>query len=198
MMTYASLRHQHNTNHGKIISLMKTLFILFFLACGLILKAQVAINADGSLPDNSAMLDIRSTQKGLLIPRMTAPQKLAIMANNAVQQDEGSEFYTYNYSSGSEQVYGGSNGYKQIGSSLLRYGMESGDADPYGQIFISDYNNWASRFGITHGYLVSDLDMDGDTFISDYNKWATNFGISSNGNLKSTSVRKPYVSWVPK
>ncbi len=33
--------------------------------------AQVAINNDGSTPDASAMLDIKSTNSGLLIPRMT-------------------------------------------------------------------------------------------------------------------------------
>jgi len=39
---------------------------------------NVSINNDGSLPDNSAMLDISSTTKGLLIPRMTSTEKLAI------------------------------------------------------------------------------------------------------------------------
>jgi uncharacterized protein (TIGR02145 family) len=34
-------------------------------------QAQVAINTDGTPPDASAMLDVKSSQKGLLIPRMT-------------------------------------------------------------------------------------------------------------------------------
>jgi len=37
--------------------------------------AQVAINSDGANPNASAMLDISSSQKGLLIPRMTATQR---------------------------------------------------------------------------------------------------------------------------
>ena len=37
--------------------------------------AQVAINTDGSQPDASAMLDIKATDGGLLIPRMTATQR---------------------------------------------------------------------------------------------------------------------------
>ena len=42
-------------------------------------KAQnVAINTDGSTPDASAMLDIKSTTKGLLAPRMTTTQQNAI------------------------------------------------------------------------------------------------------------------------
>ncbi|HET7119215.1 MAG TPA: tail fiber domain-containing protein [Hanamia sp.] len=49
-------------------------FVIFY-ATGL---AQVAINQDGSLPDTSAMLDIKSTAKGVLIPRMTTAQRTAI------------------------------------------------------------------------------------------------------------------------
>ena len=38
-------------------------------------KAQVGINTDGSVPDASAMLDVKSTTSGLLIPRMTAADR---------------------------------------------------------------------------------------------------------------------------
>ena len=40
--------------------------------------AQVAINTDGLLPDNSAMLDVKSTAKGFLPPRMTTAERNAI------------------------------------------------------------------------------------------------------------------------
>ena len=40
--------------------------------------AQVSITNDGSSPDASAMLDIKSTGRGLLIPRMSTAQRLAI------------------------------------------------------------------------------------------------------------------------
>ena len=40
--------------------------------------AQVGVNADGSQPDNSALLDVKSTSKGLLPPRMTSVQMNAI------------------------------------------------------------------------------------------------------------------------
>ena len=42
--------------------------------------AQVAVNADGTAPDNSAMLDVKSTTKGVLIPRMTISQRDGITA----------------------------------------------------------------------------------------------------------------------
>ncbi len=40
--------------------------------------SQVAINTDGTSPDNSAMLDVKSTTKGMLAPRMTQAQRIAI------------------------------------------------------------------------------------------------------------------------
>jgi hypothetical protein len=42
-------------------------------------QAQVIICADGSLPDPSAMLDISSTTRGLLGPRLTEIQRLNIL-----------------------------------------------------------------------------------------------------------------------
>ena len=44
----------------------------------LILNAQVGINSDGSSPDASAMLDVKSTGKGMLVPRMTTAQRTSI------------------------------------------------------------------------------------------------------------------------
>ncbi len=52
---------------------MKKLLLIFILVSSLSLFAQnVGINSDGSAPDASAMLDIKSTTKGFLAPRMTA------------------------------------------------------------------------------------------------------------------------------
>jgi len=50
-----------------------------FCLCGLFTKAQnLGINSDGSVPDPSAMLDIKATNKGLLIPRLTIDQRNSI------------------------------------------------------------------------------------------------------------------------
>ncbi|MBK6966773.1 MAG: tail fiber domain-containing protein [Bacteroidales bacterium] len=59
---------------------MKNLIFLLFLAFGTMVNAQVAINTDGTAPDNSAMLDVKSTSKGMLIPRMTEAQRDAIVS----------------------------------------------------------------------------------------------------------------------
>ena len=41
--------------------------------------AQVSVNEDGSFPDSSAMLDVKSSSKGFLVPRMTAAERDAIV-----------------------------------------------------------------------------------------------------------------------
>jgi len=58
-------------------------FLVLFISSILLLNMQmyaqnVGINSDGSTPDASAMLDIKSTSKGLLIPRMTLAQRNSI------------------------------------------------------------------------------------------------------------------------
>ncbi len=54
-------------------------FLLCFLAAGVQAQA-IAINTDGSAPHASAILDVKSTTKGLLAPRMTTTQRNAIAA----------------------------------------------------------------------------------------------------------------------
>ena len=61
--------------------MIKKLLILPFLLFSLIAFSQnVAINSDGSAPDNSAALDIKTTTKGMLIPRMTQTERNAIVS----------------------------------------------------------------------------------------------------------------------
>ena len=80
----------------KLFLLLKTVFI-FSIGYA---QQGVAINADGSNPDNSAMLDIKSTAKGILIPRLTSLQKTAIVSpatSLLIYQTDGSTgFYYYN------------------------------------------------------------------------------------------------------
>lgn len=58
---------------------MKTItLILLSLVFSVTSFAQVAINTDNSSPDNSAMLDVKSTTKGFLPPRMNTIQRESI------------------------------------------------------------------------------------------------------------------------
>jgi len=54
-------------------------FFLFLLSNSFSIYAQsVAINTDKSAPNPSAMLDVKSNNKGLLIPRTSTTSRLAI------------------------------------------------------------------------------------------------------------------------
>jgi hypothetical protein len=106
--------------------------------------------------------------------------------------------YTYNFSTALTQAYGGSSGFKQVGTGVnAKFAMVSGDIDDDGSIFVSDYNQWATGFGALSGYYIYDLDMDGKVYVSDYNMWAANFGTVGN-ELKSAKIRARYSSCVPK
>ena len=57
---------------------LSTSILEMLIFISLQLSAQVGVNTDGTVPDNSAMLDVKSTSKGLLVPRMTQNQIFAI------------------------------------------------------------------------------------------------------------------------
>jgi len=80
---------------------MKKIFTFCSLLLSLHAMGQgVAFNDDGSNPDASAILDVKSTTKGLLIPRMTQAQRTAIATpaeGLIVYQTDGvKDFYYYN------------------------------------------------------------------------------------------------------
>jgi hypothetical protein len=60
--------------------LRKAFILSLFLACSydVLLSQAISITEDGSVPDASAMLDVKSTEKGILIPRMYTGQRTMI------------------------------------------------------------------------------------------------------------------------
>ncbi|MBO9658392.1 MAG: hypothetical protein J7527_06170 [Chitinophagaceae bacterium] len=60
---------------------------------------NVGVNSDGSTPDNSAMLDVKSTSKGMLVPRMTLAERnlISLPANGLlIYQTDNSPGFYYN------------------------------------------------------------------------------------------------------
>ncbi len=75
------------------------LFVSLFLFTTLTFSQNVGIKADGTAPDNSAMLEVGSTEKGFLMPRMTTDEIAAITspANGLmVYCTTDGKFYIYN------------------------------------------------------------------------------------------------------
>ena len=109
--------------------------------------AQVGINTEGTTPDASAMLDIKSTDKGLLIPRMTGAQRVGISTpaiGLIIYQTDGfSGFYFFNSSSAWIRL-GGSNliGSGTIGQVTFWIGNELYGTDDF------YWNSFSNSLGI--------------------------------------------------
>ncbi len=89
---------------------IKTLLLALISVSALNTFAQVAINTDGARPDTSAMLDIKSTAKGLLIPRVTIAERNAIQSPAVGLQvfcTTDSSFYYYAGSTWQKLTAGG-------------------------------------------------------------------------------------------
>ena len=72
------------------------------------LSQGVAVNTDGSVAGASAMLDVQSTSKGILVPRMTSDQRTAISSPAqgliVYQTDHVPGFYYYNGTAWREEM----------------------------------------------------------------------------------------------
>jgi len=82
------------------MKIFKLFFTAIIIALSFSLNAQVAVTTDGSSADPSAMLDIKSNDKGLLVPRMTEAERDAIdtpAEGLMIYQTDGTEgFYYFN------------------------------------------------------------------------------------------------------
>ncbi len=71
---------------------MKKIQLFFFLVIALNIHAQNNIGIGTNTPNNNAKLDISSTTKGILIPRMTSAQRITL-AGTLGLSDEGLMVY---------------------------------------------------------------------------------------------------------
>lgn len=78
---YYICKHIKN-NKNQVSRMNKLLSLIIILGISLIttnaFSQGVAINNDGTSPDGSAMLDVKSTNAGILVPRLTQVQRNAI------------------------------------------------------------------------------------------------------------------------
>src|SRR6185437_6008021 len=112
MISIANVQKQ--TNMKKIFYSWQarlTILSLALLMTGHItLQAQVSVNTDASQPDASSMLDVKSTSKGLLVPRMTTVQRTGIVSPAEglwVYDTNTQSFWFFKTGSGWQQVSGG-------------------------------------------------------------------------------------------
>ncbi len=98
---------------------MKKVFIVFLITvtCQLyvvnLFAQSVSINTDGSIAHPSAILDVKSTAKGMLIPRMTSAERTGILdpaVGLLVYDNETSSFWYYKVAGWTELVTGAGSG----------------------------------------------------------------------------------------
>ncbi len=92
--------------------------------------------------------------------------------------DEVDNTYSYDFSSGESQAYGGVNAHKEIGANI--WGMVSADGDSNGDVSNTDKNDvWVPEAGQS-GYNTGDFNMDSNVDNVDKNdNWIPNSGRGS-------------------
>ncbi len=138
-------------------NLYKFLVVLGFLLSvpAFSIFAQVGINDDNNPPDNSAMLDVKSTTRGFLPPRMTTMEM-----NSIITPSQG--LLVYNITVNSLFWFNGST-WKQFNEPYMETDPVF-TAHPASGITIGNIGNWNTAYGwgnhATAGYLTSYTETD--------------------------------------
>jgi hypothetical protein len=125
-------------------------FALFIASSGSF--AQVSVNNDGTLPDGSAMLDVKSLNKGFLPPRMTQAQRNSIgnpATGLTIYQTDGIAGLYYNWGTPLSPAWA------LVGNNAGQW-LNSGD-----NIYYSP-----GRVGIGTSNPLERLHVDGDFYLS--------------------------------
>jgi hypothetical protein len=134
--------------------------------------------ADGSIVglDGSSNLTFPNSITEQLFVVIRHRNHLGIMSANAVVPTGG--IHSYNFSTGSAQVHGGTNACKQLASGI--WGMISGDGNRDGIVGMDDKSGlWSPQAG-TEGYIYSDYNLDRQSNNIDKDGfWVPNIGKGS-------------------
>ncbi|MBN3034195.1 MAG: hypothetical protein JW861_01300, partial [Bacteroidales bacterium] len=138
---------------------------------GFILKDGTIVSTDGSSP-----LQFTCTVTCNLYAVVCHRNHLAVMSGNALAG--GGSQYSYDFSTGEGQAYGGATGHKELAQGV--WGMVSGDANADGQVNTQDkVDFWCVQVG-NSGYLESDFSLNGQVDnVDKVEHWNCNCGCST-------------------
>ena len=133
--------------------------------------AQVSISSDNSAPDNSAMLDVKSTSRGILIPRLTTEQRDALVNPATGLMIFNISLKSYDFFTGSQwqSINSAPDEGSSIGDMLVWNGTRwqpmtfktyYADRDGDGQ---GDHFSAITGLSAPYGYVTNDCDEDDNT-----------------------------------
>ena len=192
----------------------KALITLCFICfTSFVSMGQISINADGASPDASAILDVSSTDKGFLSPRMTESERDAISSPATglmVYQTDGTEGFYYNQGTTSSPDW-------------IKLGDDNDDCDPRFKLdsvaYNADYNGFYAMYVIEHpgSYYFTDsilaseddsygiiiaasnvsLDLNGYSISGAGNSGTVGSGIYIYGSQENITIKNGFVvDWV--
>lgn len=141
------------------------------------LKSDGSIVSDDGIT-NEIVIDVPPGSYYIVIRHRN---HLAVMSSLKVSLDDNSSTpVLYDFTTGSGQFYGGSDGSKLIDLSPVVWGMISGDANGNGQVQNNDSENyWKPDNGLS-GYKISDFNLNGQVQNNDNEVyWKPNNGRGS-------------------
>ena len=138
--------------------------------------AQVGINSDGSSPESSAMLDVKSTSKGVLVPRMTTTQRTDI-------NSPATGLLVYDNTSGSFWYYNGAS-WQEIKVDAIPDQITDADGNTKVQVEESSNEN-RIRFDV-NGTEAMVINSDGNVGIG---KFPTTNQVDINGTVASSGIQ---------
>ncbi|SFI99263.1 hypothetical protein [Olleya namhaensis] len=173
---------------------LKTLLLLLFLCCNYSSLAQVGIGTTS--PNSSSILDVTSTDKGLLTPRMTSTERIAIATpadGLLVYDTTESAFYYYKVSVWTRMDFEKRNNHKLIKSAAdLSEELSNGGGSEYllssntlyeinGTILLTQSIN------LNNAYIIG-LDTNEDILVK---TGGTMFVGTSGGSIKGLTLTAP-------
>lgn len=160
----------------------KTLYNYFTILClaltHFVSAQNVAINTSGAAPAASAMLDISSTNSGLLIPRMTSVQRTSIAAPATglkVYDTNTNTFWWFDGTIWVEQL-GSGNGWMTTGNSITTTGIFGSTSNQ--SIRILSNNTERMRLLNTGEFVINSITPFAGDLLSAYST-GTQFPISA-------------------
>lgn len=172
---------------------------MVFFAFFSVLSAQVGINTDGSNPDASAILDVKSTDKGVLIPRMTLTQRDNILSPASGLMIYNNDSNQFNYFDGSVWTVVGDNLGNHTATENIQIGSNfiSNDGDNEGISIGSNGDLSVQTSSLNNRPAVFSSPFNGGAYIEVNNAAGTRalFGPSGSGFGGSTTNHVNIANW---